>query len=90
MDDLIRREDAINAFEPEHNCDWYTPWIVKVLEKVPSAQPKIIRCKDCKYLKEMEFYDRPGITLLCDNNRFGSITLDGFCSWAEKRGEQNG
>ena len=40
MDDLIRREDAINAFDPKHNCDWYTPWIVATLKSLPSIEPK--------------------------------------------------
>ena len=40
MDDLIRREDAINAFNPKHNCDWYTPWIVETLKSLPSIEPR--------------------------------------------------
>lgn len=36
--DLINRQDAINAFEPEHSQDWYTPYIIETLESLPSAQ----------------------------------------------------
>ena len=31
---------AIDAFEPEHDTDWYTPQIIEVLEALPSAQPE--------------------------------------------------
>jgi len=53
MDDLISRQaaiDAINkAFERVFAWDGTSPLGDKVLENVPSAQPEIIRCKDCKY-----------------------------------------
>lgn len=39
-DDLINRQDAINAFEPDHSQDWYTPYIIEKLESLPSAQPE--------------------------------------------------
>ena len=44
MDDLIRRQAAIDAiFGRSHE-------IVKMrIGNLPSAQPEIIRCKDCKH-----------------------------------------
>lgn len=39
MDDCISRQAAINAFEPEHDTDWYTPQIIEVLEALPPVQP---------------------------------------------------
>lgn len=38
--DCISRQDAINAFEPDHPVDWYTTMIVDVLENLPSAEPE--------------------------------------------------
>ena len=38
MGDLIDRQAAIDAFEPDHPVDWYTTMIVDVLEGLPSAQ----------------------------------------------------
>ena len=38
--DCISRQDAINAFEPDHPVDWYTTMIVDVLENLPSAEPR--------------------------------------------------
>lgn len=37
MSDYIKREDAIKAFDPSQRRDWYTPWIVEILEDLPSA-----------------------------------------------------
>ena len=45
-------------------------------EQLPSAQPDIIRCKDCKYYKY-------GICMKIGANK----SFCGFCDWAE-RGEQ--
>ena len=51
MDDLISRQAAIAEF----NCCELTPDggidandAIDILERLPSAQPEIIRCKDCK------------------------------------------
>lgn len=37
--DCISRQQAIDAFEPEHDTDWYTPTIIEVLEALPPVQP---------------------------------------------------
>ena len=37
--DCISRKMAIDAFEPEHDTDWYTPRIIEVLEALPPVQP---------------------------------------------------
>ena len=61
MDDMISRQAAINAFLTELTKrerknllhTWSTVevkyFVADMLEKLPSAQPEIIRCKDCKY-----------------------------------------
>lgn len=43
------------------------------IEALPSAQPEIIRCKDCVY------WDIPGYCL-----NFMTQDENGFCSWAER------
>ena len=51
--DLISRQQAIEAFEPEHRTDWYTPRIIEVLEALPSAQPEeVVPHKNYKYLSD--------------------------------------
>jgi len=47
MSDLINRQDAINAFKPDHPVDWYTTMIVDVLENLPSAE--LDPCSFCKH-----------------------------------------
>ena len=42
--DMISRKQAIEAFEPMHYTDWYTPTIIKTLEELPQAQPEKTCC----------------------------------------------
>ena len=62
MSDLISRAEAIKAIEDLPNCyngfsDTYDKaCIIGTLEEVPSAEPKIIRCKDCKH-QEVEWHE---------------------------------
>ena len=48
--DMISRQQAIEAFEPEHHTDWYTPTIIKTLEELPQAQQDK-SCKGCHFEK---------------------------------------
>lgn len=43
MTDYIKREDAIEAFDPLQRQDWYTPWIVETLKDLPSADVAPVR-----------------------------------------------
>ena len=43
MTDYIKREDAIQAFDPLQRQDWYTPWIVETLKDLPSADVAPVR-----------------------------------------------
>ena len=50
---------------------------LEILQNLPSAQPEIIRCKDCKY--------RGGLSgFYCDIVE-KMVGVDNFCSWAERR-----
>lgn len=72
--DAIDRQAAIDAiFGRSHD-------IIKArLKNLPSVQPEIIRCKDCKYYIKSESYcDYLGITI---------SELD-FCSYAERRTDE--
>ena len=50
---------------------------------LPSAEPKIIRCKDCKWC--VEHYDTVGNPYWICKNWDGGTDADGFCHEAEKR-----
>jgi hypothetical protein len=78
MDDLISKQAAIDALECINGVE-------EVLRSLPSAQPEIIRCKDCKHYGRVDKrrffrgYD-------CLDGRIASIVPDkDFCSRAERR-----
>lgn len=81
--DLISREDAINAFD-DGWC-YYKKGIRYRLEKVPSAEPTVIRCKDCRWYKVGE--NEVDSWKLCGHpcREYEDVTDDDFCSWAERR-----
>jgi hypothetical protein len=83
--DTIYRQDAILAVKSR---DWLTEGAKEALtdrlEKLPSAQPEIIRCGQCKYAEVADKEDaQDGYT--CQFHR-GSVWFSGsYCSWAERR-----
>lgn len=83
MADYIKREDAIQAFDPQQRQDWYTPWIVETLKDLPSADvAPVVRCKDCKHrIKWKESY---GCAFW---GYYGDEFADGemFCSKGERK-----
>ena len=92
MSDLIERQAAIDAFGLSEKTRKYggdhsgydTMMLYEiqgVLEDLPSAQPEIIRCKDCKYYKT-EFC---AIDLWTDEVKIYKARPDDFCSRAERR-----
>ena len=82
MNDLITRQDAIDAineaFKHVFAWDGTSPLGEKVLKNVPSAQPEIIRCKECLWRVGRDctrFTDLP-------------VCMDDYCGRAKMRGEQ--
>ena len=55
------------------------------IKKLPSAQPEIIRCEDCKN-SEHWYRDRRRCFLWSDDGV--SVFDDGFCSYAERRTDE--
>lgn len=94
MKDTIYRQDAIDAVK--ELCEHYTPtksvkhphmdFVIEELQHLPSAQPEIIRCKDCKYSDEN--WRRVSVRWLpCMDMRTGS---NWFCGSAERRTDDEG
>lgn len=86
MTDYIKREDAIEAFDPSQRRDWYTPWIVETLEGLPSADAvPVVRCKDCRHWTEWG-----SNTGSCSRFALDWIGTDAddFCSMAERRDDE--
>ena len=81
MDDLIRRQEAIvSVLYAKDDLD-----AERLIKSLPSAQPEIIRCKDCKW------YDifHPYGTVMPDafhckmNDRFYDTRH--YCAYGERR-----
>ena len=81
MSDLIDREAAVKAVY------WDTD-AINAIESLPSAQPEIIRCGDCKHCRRErseESAKKFGQIYYCARNVFSCPTPDDYCSWAERR-----
>ena len=104
MDDLISRQAAIDAFLTELTKwerknllhTWSTVevkyFVVDMLEKSPSAEPEIVRCKECKHQEKFFHTDRRrkdgGYYIYgCElAEGYSHVCLDDdFCSRAERR-----
>lgn len=84
MSDLIERQTAIDAVDEalarifvEHR-----DIAEKMINKMPSAQPEIIRCKECTYGEQDDD------VWYCRNfgGQVGNNDGSGFCADAERRG----
>lgn len=96
--DYIERQVAIDAVRklyiqsPKINNDIVYDMAIDqahdVLVSLPSAQPEIIRCGQCKYAEVADKEDaQDGYT--CQFHR-GSIWFSGsYCSWAERRTDES-
>lgn len=88
MSDLIRRQTAISAIKEWGLIDGLSEGqAIEILadeEKVPSAQPEIIRCKDCGYYDPSESDEESDWCHV-----WGETTEENaFCSYAKRKGEQ--
>ena len=57
MDDLISRQAVIDAIGEIHPLDYNAQAIVEKIKKLPSAQPEVIRCKNCRWWDKYDDYD---------------------------------
>lgn len=86
-DDTISRQAAIDALKEKvfHNLSDEFYGVMQVLDELPSAQPEIIRCKDCKWYGRADkrrFYRG----MDCLQKRIDTIVPDrDFCSRAERK-----
>lgn len=87
MGDLISRQAAMDI--ASGYCGYCHPAnIAKELAKLPSAQPEIIRCKDCRYYKTYQYVN--GIRKFLPKCSFNDIYVaeEDFCSQAERRTDE--
>ena len=96
--DLISRQAAIDAIckacsmeEDYHKCDGYpetSTWCdyLVALRALPSTQPDIIRCKECRYYEWMNNRVPAEQTWFCHNWN-AETGKDDYCSYAERQEE---
>ena len=86
MSDLISRQAAIDALEGEITVTGranaeavrgYARLVADRLKRLPSAQPDIIRCRNCKFAS--------GDSRICMKFGHSPIGELDFCAWAEMR-----
>ena len=85
MSDLIDRQALLktlneNKIEFDSDVNYF-------IMHAPSAQPEIIRCKDCKFKNHYQFppkYDKKGY---CEKHEKIINEID-YCSWAERRNDE--
>lgn len=63
---------------------------IKKLSAQLKEQPTIIHCKDCRYWGLQVGNVKGGGLGSCDFHNVNLVTGEGFCYWAEKRGEADG
>ena len=95
MDDLISRQAAIDAIVntvseiglhdnsevARYGATFRQHEIIDIIEGMPSAQPEIIMCKDCKHHRK----DSHGLYYCCRKEYGYGWGLNDFCSYAERR-----
>lgn len=75
MADLIDRKAAIDAIRKDvmGGLNYES-----ILKRLPSAEPEIVRCKDCKY------YNPIGVCIEMNC----AVCEDSFCCWTERRTDE--
>ena len=80
-DELISRQAAIDELDKgAWGVEWDKTLAKTMIESLPSAQPEIIRCKDCRYYQDNND-GYPHINCKWDANE--TPDADDFCSGAE-------
>lgn len=90
MDDLIRRNDALDAlcFYDEKSITGRTPQdIVRVLPAVDAVE--VVRCRECEeWTKQTENPGPDGLGA-CSFHKANLVTGEGFCYWGQRREDGN-
>ena len=101
MDDLISRQAAIDAIY-HHLPSVSRTRARTMLHEVPSAQPEIIRCKDCKHWRQQTNYQGAPLSFgFCESDdmwrslygetyEVSHIDTDDdfYCGYAERRTDE--
>jgi len=90
--DAISRQAAMVVIKCSGLDDDSKDTVVRVLEQLPSAQPEVIRCTECKHYREYDSeYVANAVVVQCMADRYPiSETIpDGwFCAGAERKDDE--
>lgn len=89
MDDTISRQAAIDALDTGlWGVEWDKALATAMLKDLPSAQPEVIKCKDCKHWVPGYITDNDDfIPPKCGEwQQMVGHSSDDYCSLAERRG----
>ena len=87
MDDLISRQAAIDALDTGlWGVEWDKALATAMLKDLPSAQPEVIRCKDCKYASPNGKYGCTAYHFKLYETH--GMKADDYCSRAERRTDE--
>lgn len=78
--DALKKEQAYYAHEDGAEIFYEYRHAIKALKNLPSAQPEIIRCKNCKWFEDIGC----AIKIVDDTDK---PSENDFCSFAERREE---
>lgn len=83
--DCISRQAVIDAIMAQPPESHYPSWYAEQIKNLPSAQPEIVRCKDCKHY---QFADNRAFRMpvkMCMWFGFEDVDDYDFCSKAERK-----
>ena len=91
-DDLISRQTAIDALKRDEALvrAFGYQHAIDAVQALPSAQPEIIRCKECKYWKDSDGVYRRGFDAesKCPLNLKKVYEGTFYCGMAERRTDE--
>ncbi len=82
MDDLISRQAAIDFFKDQ---GMITAAIY--MERMPSAQPEIVRCRECKRWNTVLDRNKAEYGLCQNRSQLEATKADFYCADGERRSE---
>lgn len=86
MDDLISRQRAIQLLKDRLDEDYLDGYeYLEQLKGMPSAQPEIIRCKDCKHYYFADNRVPSEQSWVCDAWGVDQTAHMGYCFKAERK-----
>ena len=91
-EDTISRQAAINAIIAkldaiDHVPQWVFDELTGAIGDLPSAQPEIIRCKDCYYKNRYRFPPQYEERDYCEKHD-KVVRENCYCAWAERRQDE--